>query len=56
MVEEEISKNDEDQIRNFMKVVHMEISTKLKLLSDDRQQMEERVISVLERVIATCLS
>jgi hypothetical protein len=54
-VEEEVTKNEEDQITSFMKMVHMDISTKLKLLSEQRQRIEDRVIGVLERVVSSCI-
>lgn len=55
LTEEEVSKNDEEQIRSFLKTVHMEVTAKLKWLHDQRTKTEERVLSVLERVIESCL-
>ena len=38
-----------------MRMVHMGTSEMLKSLKDQRQKTEERVINVLERVIASCI-
>ena len=38
-----------------MKMVHLDICMKLKALKDKRQRTEERVINILERVVATCI-
>lgn len=36
-----------------MKTIHMEITTKLKSLKQQRERTEERVLSVLERVVVS---
>lgn len=55
MAEEEVTKNEEEQVRAFLKAVHMEMTAKFKWLQDQRTKTEERVLSVLERVVASCL-
>jgi energy-coupling factor transporter ATP-binding protein EcfA2 len=54
-VEEEIGRNDEEQVSAFMRTVHMDISSKLKSLQEQRERTEERVLSVLERVVSSCI-
>ena len=53
--EEEVSQNFEDPVNAFMKTVHMEVSNKLKGLEEQRRRTEERVLNVLERVVASCV-
>lgn len=55
MAEEEVTRNEEEEVRAFLKTVHMEVTAKLKWLQDQRSKTEERVLSVLERVVASCL-
>lgn len=40
LAEEEVSKNDEEQVRSFLKTVHMEVTGKLKWLHDQRTKTE----------------
>jgi hypothetical protein len=38
MVEEEINNGEEEQIFSFMKTIHMEVTTKIKSLKDQRER------------------
>ena len=53
--EEEACKDYEVEVTSFMKSVHMDVTSKLKGLEKQRQQTEERVLSVLERVVLSCV-
>lgn len=55
-VEEEVSQSEEEQITGFLRSVHMEVSSKLRALEEQRTRTEERVVNVLERVVASCVS
>lgn len=51
LAEEEINGEEEDQIVSLMKSIHMEMSSKVKSLREERERTEERVLAVLEKVI-----
>jgi hypothetical protein len=38
---------------SVMKTIHMDITSKLKSLKQQRERTEERVLSVLERVVGS---
>ena len=53
--EEEACKDYEAEVTSFMKTVHMDVTSKLRGLEKQRQQTEERVLNVLERVVLSCV-
>ena len=40
----------------FLRSVHMEVCSKLMGLEEQRERTEKRVVDVLERVVASCIS
>jgi hypothetical protein len=53
LTEDQLNSGDEDQILTVMKTIHMDITTKLKSLRQQRERTEERVLSVLEKVVGS---
>ena len=53
LVEDQLNSGDEDQIVAVMKTIHMDITSKLKSLRQQRERTEERVLSVLEKVVGS---
>jgi hypothetical protein len=53
LADEQLNSGDEDQIVTVMKTIHMDITTKLKSLRQQRERTEERVLSVLEKVVGS---
>ena len=53
MAEGELHSGEEDQILAVMKAIHMDITSKLKSLRQQRERTEERVISMLEKVVSS---
>lgn len=53
LVEEQLNNGEEEQVMTVMKTIHMDITSKLKSLKQQRERTEERVLSVLEKVVGS---